>query len=86
MDYFKHAQNLIAESNGRPKDTLEHKWLTQLNMNNYVLLHAKDYLNNLLEIENPDAYMQEEIVKTNQKIENVRQAIILLHKAFMESI
>lgn len=86
MDYVKNAQNHIELGNERSTPPTEHKWLSQLNLNNYALLHAKDYLDNLLALENPDKYMQEEIVLTKAKMENLRQAIVLLQKAFLDKV
>lgn len=88
MDYVKNAQNHIEleNTNVRSDNGFGHKWLSQLNLNNHALLHAKDYLDNLLALENPDKDMQEEIVLTKAKIENLRQAIVLLQKAFLDLV
>jgi hypothetical protein len=87
MSYLIQAKKLIDERSSTP----ENKIIEQVRFNSYALQSLKDKLARLYELEyqlspRDDSWIKQDIVSCKEQIQDLKQAINLLHKAFIDSI
>lgn len=86
MNYLDNAKRLIAERTPEP----ENKIIEQVRFNSYTLLRVRNQLERLYDLDiklsaSQDSWVKQEIASCKEQIQDLKQAIALLQKAFLEN-
>ncbi len=87
MSYLANAKRLIDERSSTP----ENKIIEQVRFNSYTIQGFRDQLARLYNLEyqlspKEESWIKQDIVSCKEQIQDLKQAIVLLQKAFLDGV